>query len=69
MEINARIRFDGENRQLVYSAELVANHVPLYGLYVNVKEQVEMLDMAHKTIESVIEKLNDRLSSEVQASD
>lgn len=64
MEINARIRFDGKNRQLVYSAELVANHVPLYGPYVNIKEQVEMLDMAHKTIESVIEKLNDRLSSE-----
>lgn len=69
MEINARIRFDGEKRQLVYSAELVANYVPLYGPYVNIKEQVEILDMAHKAIESVMEKLNDKLSSEAQAPD
>lgn len=69
MEINIEIRFDGINRQLVYSADIVANHVPLYDPYVNIKEQVEMLDMAHKAIESVIEEINNRLGNDVENDD
>lgn len=58
MEIIAKIRYDEANRQLVYSAELVANRVPLCGPHVNVKGQVVALDMAHKAIEEGIAKAN-----------
>lgn len=68
MEINARIRFDGRNRLLVYTADIVANHVPLYDPHVNIKEQVEMLDLAHKAIESAIEEINSRLVQETMSS-
>ena len=62
MEIIAIIRYDETNRRLVCSAELMANHVPLYGPHINIKEQITALDMAHKAIEAAIEETNDRLS-------
>lgn len=61
MEIIARIRYDKKNRQIVYSAELIANRVPLYEPNVNIREQIDMLDMAHESIKTAIEDLNDRL--------
>lgn len=57
------------DRKLLYSGELVANHVPMHGTHIDVVEQVDRLNTAHKAIESVIEEINNRLGHDVESED
>lgn len=69
MELIATIRYSVMDRKLLYSGELVANHVPMQGAHMDVMEQVDRLNTAHKAIESVIEEINNRLGHDVESED